>query len=164
EGVAALFHVHSISQLGVEDAQALLSRLREPQGEEEERVAGVIVDRLGRLPLALSLGALMVRRHGYARYLEMLDKYSSSQLDSLVEKLKPVLPTRHAHGIVSSFLRSLDQLPGAQDAASDDARAAWAVLRMAALLSPVALPDTLARRALECMGLGEDVEFLLDGV
>ena len=96
------------------------------------------------------------RRLENRRYLELLQAPSTDALERLVRSLGPALPTDHERSIVKTFLRSLDQLPGPDDDdASAEQRATWIVLRLAALIAPVPLPDTLALRVLSAFGFNE---------
>lgn len=164
-GVGAVFHHLPVPSLEEAEAIRLLTRRDELLNEDERTMAREIVEALGRLPLALELGAALVSALGYRRYLELLRAPASTDaLERLVQSLGTALPTDHERSIVKTFLRSLDQLPGADDDnAPAEQRASWIVLRLAALIAPEPLPDTFALRVLSAFGFNEtDAELLKD--
>jgi len=161
-GVGSVFHTHAVTSMDETEALEMLTFRRPPASEQELTAARCIAEAVDRLPLALALGAVAVETLGYEAYLDLLQEADSEELDELVQTLGPALPTGHVHSIARTFLRSLDQLPGAQDElASDAQRAAWTVLRLTALLAPVQLPDALAERTLREEGFGEKASVLL---
>ena len=155
-GVAATFNRLAVTTLPRHEALEMLGSRQPPADEIECGIAARIVESVGHLPLALALGATVVETLGYRGYLDMLESASSAELDELVEALGPALPTGHAHSVVGTFLRSLEQLPDEQAATATDAhRATWLLLRMAALMEPLPLPDGLAESVLRLAGFGD---------
>ena len=150
-GVDAVFHPLLLPPLEETQALEILTRRRAPGSEDELADARRIVEAVGRLPLALELSAALVESFGYRRHHEVLDESGTAMLERLVVAMGTVLPTGHERSIVSTFLRSIDKLPPDDDRASIEERASWVVLRLAALIAPVPLPDAFAARVLHVM-------------
>ena len=154
-GIDGVFHPFAISGLDDAEAMTILTRLKPASTDAEKLLAKQIIEGLGSLPLALSLAAVIISSLGYQQYIEFINQSTTAEVDALIENIAPALPSGHARSIVNTFLRSLQQIPDddAENASEAD-KASWLILRLIALLAPIAAPDILVTLVLEHAGFG----------
>ena len=157
-GIDSVFHPFAISSLDEAEALTILTRLKPANTDAEKLLARQIIEGLGRLPLALSLAAVIISSIGYQQYVEFIKQSTTAEVDTLIENIAPALPSGHARSIVNTFLRSLQQVADDDKENSSEAdKANWLILRLIALLAPITVPDILLTLVLENAGFGNKV-------
>jgi tetratricopeptide (TPR) repeat protein len=127
------------------DALALLSGGRQLDAGEREQ-AGLLAAELGYHPLACDVAGLYVRSStSFAAYRRLITG-SLETFDALAAELSGQLPGDHARQITATLATSLNGL-GSR---------AWKLLRLAAQLAPVAIPEGLVAAVFARLAKGAD--------
>ena len=133
EAAEGRLHRIALDVLDPADALALLTGGRRIDAGEREQ-AGLLAAELGYHPLACDVAGLYLRLSStsFAAYRRLIAG-SLENFDALAAQLSGQLPGDHARQITATLTTSLNKL----------SPPAWQLLRLAALLAPVAIPKDL---------------------
>ena len=99
-----------LPELPEREALELLTKRRQPDGEDEKAAAGAIAAELGYHPLALDVAAAAMRLQTYPRFLSALREPSEDRLERLTANLRDALPNGHERSIARTLSDTIEQL------------------------------------------------------